>query len=236
MKKIYLILSLVCLPGLAAAQGDIESMDDAVYLYLMVDEFEIEDAGGDNELSWDIDLSVGGDLHKFWTKTRGKRSDAGADQSELQLLYSKAILPFWDLQAGFRRDFDPSPDRDWAVLAIRGLAPSFFDVEAELFIAEGSQSGLRVKGEYELLINQRLVLAPELEIVSYSRNEPNRLIGSGLSEIEFALRLRYEVKREIAPYIGFSWQTLHGDTRDFARAAGRDGSDAVVSIGIRAWY
>jgi copper resistance protein B len=227
------VLLLLPVPGLA--QGGIELMDEHVFTEIRADEFEFVDAGDENDFAWDLDLSVGGDLHKFWSKTRGRRGDDG-DETELQFLYSKAILPFWNLQAGVRRDLDPGPNRNWAVVGLQGLAPYFFEVEAEFFLAEGGQTSFRVRGEYELLLTQRLILSPELEIAGYGREEPLRRLGSGLSEVGFDLRLRYEIKREIAPYVGLGWHKLLGGTKQFAQAAGQDADDLVFSIGIRAWY
>jgi copper resistance protein B len=236
MNKLLVTSLLTLVSALSIAQDGVELMDQHIFVHLMVDEFEVVDIGDENTFAWDIDVSAGGDFHKFWSKTRGEQSDNEPDTSELQLLYSKAILPFWDLQAGIRRDLDPGPDRDWAALAIRGLAPYFFDVEAELFLAEGGQTSLRVRGEYDLLLTQRLILTPELEFVAYGQNEPARLIGSGLGEIEFNVRLRYEFRREIAPYIGISRHRRQGTTSDLARIAGRDSDETVLSLGIRGWF
>jgi copper resistance protein B len=236
MRSFHIFLALIAFSSPVAAQRGIELMDRRTFVFLMADEFEISDVNGANDFVWDLDLSVGGDFHKFWFKTRGEHSDKDPDESEVQILYSKAILPFWDLQAGMRRVLEPGDERNWAAFSIRGLARNFFDVEAELFLAEGDQSSLRIKGEYELFITQRLILSPEVEIVSYGRSEPLRRIGSGLSEIAFDLRLRYEWKREVAPYIGLSWLRLEGDTRALARAAGADARDTTLSIGLRAWF
>lgn len=235
MKRIAIVV-LGFLPSFGLAQSGIEMMDQRTFHHLMVDEFELNDFSDENDLSWDIDYSVGGDFHRFWAKTEGVRADRPEKRSELQLLYSKSLLPFWNLQAGVRRDLDPSPERDWAVVAIHGLAPRFFEVEAELFYGDGGQSSMRVKGEYELLLTQRLILQPELEFVAYGRDAPGYLIGSGLSEVELGVRLRYEIKREIAPYIGLSWHRLFGRSRDFAVSAGRDANEAVLVAGLRGWF
>jgi len=235
MIRLRSIVLLLALPVPVLAQSGIELMDNHVLVELMVDEFEFVDVADENDFAWDLDVSAGGDLHKFWSKTRGHRGNDG-DETELQLLYSKAVLPFWDFQTGVRRDFDPARDRNWAVVGVQGLAPYFFEVEAELFLAEGGQTSLRVKGEYELLLTQRLILSPELEITGFGRDEPGTLSGSGLSELEFDVRLRYEVKRELAPYIGLGWHRLYGSSRDFARIAGRDEDELVFSIGVRGWY
>ena len=236
MKRMLFTFSAALFAAPLAAQSGVELMDTRTFVFLMVDELEITDVADEKDLLWDLDLSVGGDLHKFWFRSRGTRSDAAPDETEAQFLYSRAVLPFWDLQAGIRRDYESSDERNWATLALRGLARNFFDVEAEFFLAEGGQSSLRLKGEYEYFVTQRLILTPEFEIVSYGRNEPTRRIGSGLGEIEFDLRLRYEWKREIAPYIGLSWHRAQGSTADIRAIAGEDIDDTTIFIGLRAWF
>ena len=232
---LLLASALACCSSVYGQEG-IRLMDKRTFVHLMVDELEAADAGGENDIAWDIDLWVGGDFRKFWMKTQGEQSDSEEDRTELQFLYSKAILPFWDLQAGVRRDLEGVDERNWGVIGLTGLAPYFFDVEAELFFAEGGQSSVRLRGEVEYLITQRLILTPELEIVGYGRDEPNRFIGSGISELEFDVRLRYEIRREFAPYIGLTWHRLQGNTADFATRSGRDESDTVLTIGVRTWF
>ena len=138
----------------------------------------------------------------------------------MQFLYSKAIARYWDFQLGVRHDFEPSPSRSWAAIGFKGLAPYFFDIDAAAFIGESGRTALRFEAEYELLFAQRLILTPDIEINIYGQNDPDVGIGSGLSDIEAGLRLRYEIRRELAPYIGINWSRLFGNTEDFARIAG----------------
>lgn len=226
------VMSLLCVS--AAAQNGIELMDRQTLVYLLVDEFEMTEVDDDTTLDWNIDLGVGGDLHKFWFRTRG--SDAAQTRSEEQVAWGKAILPFWDLLSGVRRTTGPEGDRNWAALSIRGLARNQFDVEAGLFVAQGGQASLRVEAEYELYITQRLILAPELEVVGYAKDEARWQLGSGVGEIGLDARLRYEWKREVAPYVGIKWHRLLGQTREFEKLAGRDADDTMLVIGLRAWF
>ena len=234
--KQFLIGLLAIQPFAASAQGTVQLLDTHTFVHLMVDELEFSDVSNGTTSAWDADLSVGGDLHKFWMKTRGERSSSEDDTTEYQFLYSRAILPFWDIQGGVRRDVDQVDGRNWAVASLKGVAPYFYNVEAELFLAEGGQSSIRVRGNRELLLTQKLILEPELEVLAYGRDEANRMIGSGMSQLEFNVRLRFEVKREIAPYIGLSWHRFYGHTRDFAEVAGREGQDTTLLIGLRAWF
>jgi len=154
----------------------------------------------------------------------------------LQFLYSKAIARYWDFQLGVRHDFKPSPSRSWATIGFKGLAPYFFDIDAAAFIGESGRTALRFEAEYELLLTQRLILTPEIELNIYGQNDPDVGIGAGLSDLEVGLRLRYEIRREFAPYIGINWSRLFGNTADFAKIAGEDTSEAQLVIGFRAWF
>jgi copper resistance protein B len=154
----------------------------------------------------------------------------------LQALYSRAIAPYWDLQLGLRHDFQPSPSRSWGVIGIQGIAPYFFEVDTALFIGESGQTALRVEAEYELLFTQKLILTPEVELNFYGQDDKDLNIGSGLSDLEAGLRLRYEIRREFAPYIGVNWNKSFGNTADFASAEGEDTDDVQWVVGLRAWF
>ncbi len=213
-----------------------EMDDDPLLITVILDQMEARDAGGDNTLSWDGEGWLGKDLKKIWFKTDGERTAGDTGEAELQLLYSKAIAGYWDIQLGVRHDFEPSPSRSWAVLGFKGLAPYFFDIDAAAFIGESGRVALRFEAEYELLLTQRLILTPDIEINLHGQNDPEVGIGSGLSDIETGLRLRYEIRRQFAPYIGVNWTKLFGNTADFTNIAGRDTSEAQLVIGLRAWF
>ncbi len=210
--------------------------DDPLLLTVILDQMEMREAAGNNSFSWDGEGWLGYDLQKFWVKAEGERTAGNTDEAELQFLYSKAIARYWDFQLGVRYDFEPSPSRSWAVIGVKGLAPYFFDIDAAVFIGQSGRTALRFETEYELLLTQRLILAPDIEINLYGKNDPNVGIGSGLSDIEAGLRLRYEIRREVAPYIGVNWSRLFGNTADFARIAGESTSETQFVIGLRAWF
>jgi len=210
--------------------------DDPLLLLGIVDQFEMRDTGGDNTLSWDAQGWLGKDFQKLWFKFEGDRTASSTEESELQFLYSKAIARYWEFQVGVRHDFEPSPSRNWAVIGFQGLAPYFFETDIALFIGESGRTALRFESEYELLFTQRLILTPEIEVNLYGRDDPTVGIGSGLSDLELGLRLRYEIRREFAPYIGINWLQLFGDTADYARIAGEDVSEVQLVIGLRAWF
>ncbi len=216
------------------ARADME--DDPLLLTVILDQLEMRDVGGDNTLSWDGQGWLGRDLRKIWFKTDGERTAGSTDEAELQFLYSKAIARYWDFQLGVRHDFEPSPSRSWAAIGFKGLAPYFFDIDAAAFIGESGRTALRFEAEYELLLTQRLILTADSEINLYGQNDPNVGVGAGLSDLEAGLRLRYEIRREFAPYIGINWSRLFGNTADFARITGEKSSETQLVIGLRAWF
>lgn len=207
------------------------------YSKVMLDKLEqpVDQHGSDGQ-RWDAQAWYGGDFDKLWLKSEGERSDGDTENAELQALYSHAISPFFDLQIGARHDFQPQPTRDWLVLGVQGLAPYFFETEATLFIGNEGRSALRLKAQYDLLITQQLILAPEVESNFYSKTDAATGAGSGLSDIEFGLRLRYEFAREFAPYLGVVWTHQYGDTADFTRTAGGSTQDVLCVAGLKVWY
>ncbi len=229
-----ILAAAICLSVSDDARADME--DDPLLLTVILDQIETRDAGGDNTLSGDGQGWLGKDLHKIWFKSDGERSAGSTDEAELQFLFSKAIARYWDFQLGVRHDFKPSPSRSWVAIGFKGLAPYFFDVDAAVFIGESGRTAGRFEAEYELLLTQRLIITPDIEINLYGQNDSDVGIGSGLSNIEVGIRLRYEIRRQFAPYIGFNWSRMFGNTADFAKADGRDTSEAQLVIGFRAWF
>ncbi|MGH8223021.1 MAG: copper resistance protein B [Woeseiaceae bacterium] len=215
-----------CFGQTAAAS---EMHDESPVNLVLADRLEYFEAG--DEWIWDIQGYAGYDEHKFWWKTEG-----GGDDAELQFLYSRAVSAFFDLQLGLRHDFEPDPSRSFATLGVQGLAPYWFEIDAALFIADDGRLSARFEAEYELLLNQRLVLQPRVELVVGASDEARYAQGSGLRSTDVGLRLRYEIRRELAPYIGVEWHKLHGGTADHARNAGEDAHGASAVAGLRFWF
>lgn len=225
---------LISLMVVQTAQAQM-AMEEPLIYQLKADEFESSDGNG-NPLSWDAQAWVGKDLSKLWFKTEGERLDSETEELEFQALYSRAISPYWDLQAGLRHDFEPAPQTSWAVLGLQGLAPYFFELESVFFLSEDGDLALRLKAEYELLLTQRLILTPEIEMDLYQDDISQLALGSGLSDISAGMRLRYEFRREFAPYVGINWQEKFGSTADYASLHGEEVSETKFVIGIRFWY
>ena len=233
MKLTRLYMQVVLLvPGLAFAGME----DDPILTKVFIDQLELRASDGDDPWVLDAQGWIGKDLHKIWLKTEVERVDGETEEAEVQALYSRAIAPYWDFQVGWRHDIRPNPSRDWLAVGVEGLAPYWFEVDAAAFIGEDEQIGARVEAEYEWMFTQRWVLSPELEVNLHSKNDEETGTGSGLSDLELGLRLRYEIRREFAPYIGVNWTKKFGNTADFARDEGEDTSDVQFVIGVRAWF
>jgi len=210
--------------------------DDPVLGTVLIDQLEVRDGGENNPLVLGGQGWIGRDLQKLWFKAEVERADGETEEAELQALYSQAIAPFWDVQVGLRQDFQPTPSRSWAVIGLQGLAPYSFEVDAALFVDDSNHTAFRLEAEYELLFTQRLILSPEIEVNLYGQNDADLGIGSGLSDVEAGLRLRYEIRREFAPYIGVNWSKSFGNSADFARSKGEKTNDVQWVIGVRAWF
>ncbi len=219
------------------------SKDDPLITMVMADQLEFRQNQDSDTFVLEGQAWIGKDLSKLWFKSELERVDGETDEAELQALYSRAYAPNWDIQFGLRQDFQLSddetsskPELTWAVLGFQGLSPYFFEIDSALFLGENGRSAFRMEAEYELLLTQQLILTPEIEINFYGQNDPSLGIGSGLSDIELGLRLRYEVKREFAPYIGFNWSKKTGKSADFSRNNGDDSEELQWVIGLRAWF
>jgi copper resistance protein B len=233
MKKLLVLLVplLVATNSFAGGRGD-----DPLLFKVMIDQIETRSTGGSDPFVISGQGWIGKDLNKLWIKADVESVGGDTEESELQFLYSRAIAPYWDFQIGWRTDIRPKPDRDWLAIGVQGLAPYFFEVDAAAFIGENGQTALRLEAEYEMLFTQKLILTPEVEVNFHGKNDRAVGTGSGLSDVELGLRLRYEIRREFAPYIGVNFTKKYGKTADYASAAGGEVSDAQFVVGVRAWF
>lgn len=233
MKKINMMMLALAVSGSAVAGG----MNDDPFLFMLkVDKLELRDADDGTALVWDAQAWAGKDLNKLWIKSEGEQVGNEVEEGDVEVLYSRAIAPFWDLQAGWRHDFRPTPSRDWAAFGVKGLAPYLFEVDATAYAGESGRLAASLDVEYEYMFTQKLILTPELEMNFYSKDDEAVGIGSGLSDMEAGLRLRYEIVREFAPYIGVNWWRTFGSTADYAKAEGGESSDTQFVAGFRLWF
>jgi copper resistance protein B len=203
---------------------------------VMVNLAEYQVAPGASGYRWDGEARFGGDIDRLVVKSEGDGSDRyGLDAAEAQGLYDHAIGPYFDLQAGVRQDFGPGT-RTYATAGVEGLLPYWFDVQAALFVSTHGELLARAEGTYDLRLTQRLILQPRVELNFAAQDTPATRIGSGLSNAELGLRLRYEISRAFAPYIGISYDRKVGVTADYARLHGEEPAGPSVVAGIRAWF
>jgi copper resistance protein B len=211
--------------------------DQIILAHGILDQFEGRTDGRTPDLRWSGEGWIGTDYDKLWIKTEGfRRRDGTVDDGKQEFLYSRAISTYFDLQAGLRSDIDSLRNRNWAAFGFEGLAPLFFQVEGTGYVSDSGHLAAHFEGSYDLLLTNRLILQPEFEIDLYSKADPARLIGAGISDIDTGVRLRYEIDRKFAPYIGVAYEGKFGQTASFARRAGESTSGVRFVFGIRSWF
>jgi len=212
-------------------------MDDtARFGLILIDQLEWRHSDEGNAAVWQAEGWYGGDYNKLWVRTEGERLGSSTEDARIEVLWDRIITRWWSLQAGGREDFGGGPARTWAALGVQGLAPYWFQVEATGYVGDQGRTAARFKVECDLWLTQRLILQPEAEANLYGRSDPARQIGSGLSSLDVGLRLRYELRRELAPYVGVAWTRSFGATEDMVRAAGGHPSVVQIVVGLRAWF
>lgn len=197
---------------------------------------ELQFNGDDTMFRWEGEGWIGGDINRLVFKTEGEANEDKVEHAEVQALFSRAIGPYFDLQAGVRYDIEPSPNRAYAVIGFEGVAPYWFETTGAVFVSDEGEVSARLEGSYDARLTQRLILQPRAEINFSADDIPERGIGDGVTDAELGLRLRYEIRRTFAPYVGVSYQSKFGATADYARADGEDASDTRFVIGLRAWF
>lgn len=203
---------------------------------LMVDRLE---AVSGKEGSWrlyDLKAMYGRDYNRIVLKSEGEIDNDQLMEASTRLLWSHAIATFWNSEIGLRYDSGEGDNQTWLALGVQGLAPYWFEVGTTAYIGDGGRSALGLDAEYELLLTQKLILQPRVDAMLYGKDDPERGQGSGLSGISAGLRLRYELRRELAPYVGIEWAKRYGGTADYARAAGGSTADTRLVAGVRFWF
>lgn len=250
MKKVSVLLAAFLVTATAPALSQGHAMGDAseaapfgmpvddqhVWVHLIADQLEGRWGGGSG-FRWNAEAWAGTDTDRVWVKSEGVLAGSGAlEEGRHELLYARPITSFFDAQLGLRMDADNRPGRAWAALGVEGLAPLFMHVSATGYVSDGGRLAGRLEGSYDLLLTQELVLQPRLELNLYSRSDAARLTGAGLSDLETGLRLRYEVSRKFAPYVGFSYENRFAGSANLARLAGEKSAHMQFVAGLRLWY
>lgn len=227
----------------AAAFPDVSGTDlhahmehDPFTAVLLAEQFEWQAGSGPDVLHWDATGWAGYSMNRLWLRTEGDRPSGSSGEAQTEILYGRPVAAWWDLVAGVRHDVGPGPARTYAALGVQGLAPQWFHVEATAYVGERGQAGARLQADYDWLFTSRLILTSRVEAHAWSDDDERTGIGSGLSEASLGLRLRYETRPELAPYLGVEWSGLFGDTADIARAAGEERRETRVVAGLRWWF
>ncbi|MGV8922058.1 MAG: copper resistance protein B [Thermomonas sp.] len=202
----------------------------------LIDRLEFSDANPGTALGWEASAWIGGDVQRLWLRTEGEAVDGRVEHGDVEVLYGRGVRAWWDVVAGIRQDVGVGPSRTWAAFGVQGLAPYKFEVAATAYVGEGGRTSARVEAEYDTLFTNRLILQWRAEANAYGKADPLAGIGSGLSTLETGLRLRYEVTRQFAPYIGIEHERALGNTADLRRAGGHGASDTRVVAGVRVWF
>ena len=228
---------------MAEAREELRSTHGSMPIYrFLVDRLEATIGDGAEGYAWDAQFWYGGDIDKLWLKTEGEGEFGEEIEGvELQGLWSHAIDPFFDLQAGVRQDINSGADRTHLVLGVQGLAPYWFEVDGAVFLSTEGEITARVEAEYDLRITQHLILQPALELDFSLQDVPELRLGSGITTAEIGARLRYELfprtaPAVIAPYIGVEYERAFGRTEDFRLAAGEDTDGFRILLGVRTWF
>ncbi|MEA5122776.1 copper resistance protein B [Xanthomonas floridensis] len=204
--------------------------------YILLDRLEAVDTDRGTGQDWEARAWIGGDIDRLWLRSEGARENGRTQSASLEAFYGHAISPWWDLLVGARQDLAPGDRRSWAAFGVQGLAPYKFETEATLYLGSGGRAALRLEGEYDVLLTNRLILQPRVEADIALTDDDRRGIGNGMEQVEAGVRLRYEFNRRFAPYIGW----VH--TRSFGDAARRDAlegerpRDSQFVAGIRFWF
>ena len=229
-------------PGIIGKDWPMPVEDSQGFGFLLVDQLEYRLKEGSDTMRWDIVGWYGGDYNRLWLKTEGEWRTSGerGGEAEVQALYGRLIAPFWDFQVGLRYDqfsgagFDRS--RGFAVVGLQGLARYRFEVEPALFISQDGDVSARLTTTYDLLLTQRLILQPRVDFDAAVQSAKKFGVGEGINSVGLGLRLRYEIRREFAPYIGVQWLGRLGETADISRRAGGRTGDIMVVFGVRLWF
>jgi len=212
--------------------------DNRVLDFLMFDELEGRTNGPNSSLRWDGQGWIGTDFNKLWIKSEGTVTNGITSDGDQEILYDRPIphMRYFDWQAGARLDLDSGLTRAWVALGVEGLAPYFFNFEPTIYVRDGGRVAGRLQGSYDLYLTQRLILQPQVEMNFYSQADPARRIGTGLSDLDGGVRLGYQFSRKFAPYVGYVYSGVFGQTAKFSRQDGKLTSASQFVFGLWLWH
>jgi copper resistance protein B len=226
---------------LALGEIDVEGEpvhDNPFIVFGIFDRLEYQSNEGEAKYVWDAFGFAGRDYNRLWVESEGEgQFDGTLGSADNMLLYNRAITPYWNLQTGVRyvERPEPSPDRWYAVLAAEGLNVYWSGVEADLYLSEEADVSGSFEWEFNEFLTQRLVAQPRFEFNFQAQDVEELDLGAGVTDLEMGLRIRYEIRREFAPYVGVSWQKTVGETATMLPAGAESGAVSFVA-GLRAWF
>jgi copper resistance protein B len=209
--------------------------DNGINYFVLFDQLEWEFGGARQGIGWDTTGWIGRDRDRLWFRAEGQREDDDTYDAQTHALYGRQFSRWWDVLVGVRQDFAPGPAQTWVAFGIQGLAPYWFDVEATAYLGADARNHYRFEVEYQFLLTNRLVLQPQAEMEIYGKPDLEHERDSGLATLDFGFRLRYLIRRELAPYVGMVWHQKHFGTADIARANGGSTGGARFVAGLRFW-
>jgi copper resistance protein B len=244
--RVFWITAAILLAGSAragaqsanpAAPFGVPPVDDQqIYIHGIFDQLEWR-AGDTSALRWEGEAWAGTDTDRLWLRSEGQTArDGKLGDGQQEIFYDRPITPYFDAQIGARYDLDSRPGRGWAAFGIEGLAPYLLHVAATLYVGGEGRQAAKLEAFRDIVITQHLVLQPQAELNANTRDDPAREIGAGISDIDAGLRLRYDITRKFAPYIGATYARSFGRTSRYARQDGDGKEDARFTVGIRTWF
>lgn len=204
--------------------------------YVLLDRLEASDNHTGSGQDWEARAWLGGDIDRLWLRSEGERRRGQTHDASLEAFYGHAISPWWDVLLGARQDLAPGQRQSWAAIGVQGLAPYKFETEATLYLGSGGRAAFRLEAEYDVLLTNRLILQPRVEADVALTDDDRRGIGSGLEEVEAGLRLRYEITRKFAPYIGWVHSRRFGDSAQRADGDDTPARESRFVAGVRVWF
>jgi len=209
---------------------------NSIHYLVLFDQLEWQHGDGANGFNLDSRGWIGRDRDRLWFRAEGDGLGGGVDEGRAELFYGRQVARWWDLMAGVRQDVQPGNPQAWAAVGVQGLAPYWFEIEATAYVGGSGRTEARFEVEYELLLTNRLVLQPLVEMEIAGTSDPARGVGAGISTTDTGIRFRYEWRRELAPYVGITWSRKWGKTAEFAEANGESNGGARLVTGMRLWF
>jgi copper resistance protein B len=193
---------------------------------------------------WKAKAWIGDDYNKLRMENSGVLSDNGVIDKEggtkgidSRVFYSRLISDFWDAKIGIQATvFGPDLSRTAFIAGFEGLAPYGIHVDLVGAFSQTSVATLRLEVAYDILLSQKLIATPFAEAVVASGDDRAIDLGAGLSRFEVGLRLRYEIAKEFAPYIGLSFEQFTGATASYVAADNDPTSKLRFLVGLKTWF